>query len=91
MDWSTACDDAKHKDAAPPERFVSTVWAMRGLSEKPVLCEAWEVATGLELRLMRDGQMLRSQLCRGGMAEAATHADEWAMKLRAAGFREVDA
>jgi hypothetical protein len=35
--------------------------------------------------------MHRSQLCVGGDVEAATHADEWAMKLRAAGFREVDA
>jgi hypothetical protein len=74
------------------EGFVCTVWTMIGPSGKPLTCELWHVVTGLELRLLRNGELHRSHLARGPNAtdELAGHADDWARVLRNAGFIEHD-
>ena len=48
---------------------------------------------GLELSLMRDGELYRSQRARGPLAadELAAHADDWARMLRDVGFKEQEA
>jgi hypothetical protein len=65
---------------------------MIGPTGKPLACETWRVVTGLELRLMRNGELHRSHLARGPLAdeELAEEADKWAMVLRAARFTGLD-
>jgi hypothetical protein len=62
-------------------------WSARPV---PADCELWPVVTGLELRLMRNAELYRSELARDPLAadELGVHADGWARVLRGAGFSE---
>jgi hypothetical protein len=76
----------------PDERHVATLWSMRGPTGKPITCEIWQVATGLEVRAMRAGELYRSQLCRGPVPrdEAIAVANSWRRVLSAKGFSETE-
>lgn len=89
MDWSSIYTPVERREVQVCERFVCTVWSMAGASGKVITCNMWETAFGLELRVTRSGEFIRSQLCREGEIEAATVADEWALALEAKGFTEA--
>ena len=65
---------------------------MVGPSGRPLTCAAFEVETGLELRVSYGDDVMRSELFRGvdrdeRLAEAA---DAWHSALMQKGFREVE-
>jgi hypothetical protein len=76
--------------AMPTERHLTTYWTIAGPTGKAITCELWEVATGLEVRAMREGELHRSELCRGPAAkdEACAIAEGWRRTLLDHGFLE---
>ena len=77
----------------PPPRNVhrATLFQVVGPSGRPLTCAAYEVETGLELRLSYGDDVMRTALFRGvdrdeRLAEAA---DSWHLALLAKGFSEL--
>jgi hypothetical protein len=70
------------------ERHITTYWTFADPTDKPITCELWEVATGFEVRAMRDDELHRSELCRGPAAkdEARAIAEGWRRTLLHHGF-----
>jgi hypothetical protein len=74
----------------PKNTLVVTLFQMLGPSRRSVTCAAYEVETGLELRLAYGDDVMRTQLFRGldrdeRLAEAA---DSWHLALLEKGFVE---
>jgi hypothetical protein len=76
----------------PPKNLHrATFFVVVGASGRPLTCAAYEVATGVELRLSYgDDDMMRSELFRGVDREErlAQIADAWRSRLLAKGFVE---
>ena len=77
MDWSKVRQFPMRQTLGIVEEFVCSVWTMTGPSGKPLTCELCRVVTGLELRLVREGELYRSQFARGPLAS-----DELAVATR---------
>jgi hypothetical protein len=76
----------------PPKNILrATFFQMVGPSGRPLTCAAFEVDTGLELRLSYGDDVMRSQLFRGiDRDERLTEtADSWRLALVAKGFCEI--
>lgn len=68
--------------SARPQRAV---WSVRKGERRELVCLAVSLPFGTELRLVEQGEMLRSELLREGFLVAA-RADEWRRALVAAGW-----
>lgn len=66
-----------------PQRLV---WTARKGERREVVCVAVSLSYGTELRLMEQGEMLRSELLRDEFLVAAK-AEEWLRALLSAGWR----
>lgn len=80
------------KKPEPEQTLIAILWTMTGPSGRVITCDAWSIETGIEVRVSRAGELVRSQLCRGPSAqtEAVRHADEWHATLVLNGFTEVE-
>ena len=77
----------------PKNELRATLFTVIGPSGRPLTCAAYDVETGLEVRLFySEDDVQRSQLFRGPLGEdhAATVADQWRLALLQKGFAEVD-
>jgi hypothetical protein len=78
--------------AQPKSDHVATFFTVTGAAGSPLRCAAYEVVTGLELRLAYEdnGDLLRSQLFRNVDRDelVAEMADGWRRLLIAKGFSE---
>ena len=78
----------------PKNEYRATFFTVVGPSGRPLTCAAFDVETGLEVRLFYGADdVQRSQLFRGPLAEddAATVADQWRLALLEKGFTEIEA
>jgi hypothetical protein len=81
-----------HRRHRPRTPFVQTLLSVVGPTGRPLTCAAYEVQTGLELRLSYGDDVMRTELFRGidrGERLAET-ADAWHSALMQKGFREVE-
>lgn len=82
----------------PPKNVLrATFFHVVGTTQRPLVCAAYEVESGLELRLFYsdvsdDSGLMRSQLFRGVDADdrLATAADQWRRALVGKGFTEQE-
>jgi hypothetical protein len=77
----------------PKNELRATLFTVIGPSGRPLTCAAYDVETGLEVRLFYGpDDVQRSQLFRGQLREdaAATIADQWRLALLQKGFAEVE-
>ena len=78
----------------PPKSILrATFFTVVGPSGRPLTCAAFDVETGLEVRLFYGADdVQRSQLFRGPLREddAATVADQWRLALLKKGFTEIE-
>jgi hypothetical protein len=77
----------------PKNEHRATFFTVIGSSQRPLTCAAFDVETGLEVRLFYSPDDLqRSQLFRGSLREdeATTVADQWRLALLQKGFAEVE-
>ena len=77
---------------APASIHRATFFMVTGGSGRPLTCAAFDVATGLELRLFYgDDDVVRSELFRGVDADerCAETADAWRLRLIEKGFTEI--
>jgi len=81
----------------PPPKTIhrATFFTATGATGRPIRCAAFDVETGLELRLFYadvDGELIRSQLFRGIDRDerCAEMADGWRAMLLAKGFVLTD-
>jgi hypothetical protein len=77
----------------PPKNVLRAVlFTVMGRSNRPLTCAAYDVETGLELRLSYGDDVMRSQLFRGVDAEERTTeaADAWRLALLEKGFTELE-
>jgi hypothetical protein len=76
----------------PPPRNIlrATLFSVVGPTGRPLTCAAYEVETGLELRLSYGDDVMRSQLFRGVDRDErlAETADSWHLALLQKGFIE---
>ena len=74
------------------EPFIATFFQVVGTSQRPLTCAAYDVETGLELRLVctDNDDVMRSQLFRGvdQHERCAETADAWHLALIQRGFVE---
>ena len=89
-------DVFRFPDSPPPppptNRLVATLFQMKAPSSGRVLtCAAYEVETGLELRVSYDDDVMRTQLFRGVDRDErlAETADAWHLALVEKGFADV--
>jgi hypothetical protein len=81
------------KPPPPKNTHRATFFTVIGASKRPLTCAAFDVETGLEIRLFYGpDDVQRSQLFRGPLREddAATVADQWRLALIQKGFTVVD-
>jgi hypothetical protein len=81
--------------AAPAKNLHrATFFTVLGTTKRPLVCAAYEVETGLELRLTYadNSDVMRSELFRGVDREerVAEAADAWRLLLLEKGFTEVE-
>jgi len=77
----------------PKNDYRATFFTVIGRSGRPLTCAAFDVESGLEVRLFySDDDVVRSRLFRGPLREddAATIADQWRLALLQKGFTEID-
>lgn len=78
----------------PPKNIHrATFFTVIGPTNRPLTCAAYEIETGLELRLAyADDEVMRSELFRGVDADEqiAGRADDWRRMLVTKGFREIE-
>jgi hypothetical protein len=77
----------------PTNVYRATFFTVIGPSQRPLTCAAFDVETGLEVRLFYGpDDVQRSQLFRGPRREddAAGTADQWRLALLQKGFAEVE-
>jgi hypothetical protein len=74
---------------APRNIHRATFFQVGGVSGRPLTCAAYEVETGLELRLSYGEDVMRSELFRGADRDErlAATADEWRLALLAKAIR----
>ena len=95
--WRPMAEVFRFPDTPPPAPPKSihraTFFTVIGPSRRPLTCAAFDVETGLELRLSYDddGDLMRSQLFRGVDRDerVAEMADAWRMRLVHKGFEDV--
>jgi hypothetical protein len=80
---------------APPKNLhQATFFTVLGATKRPLVCAAYEVETGLEVRLTYadNNDVMRSELFRGVDREerVAEAADAWRLLLVAKGFTEPE-
>jgi len=79
---------------APQKNELRALFFMAtGPGQRTLTCAAYDVATGLELRLFYgDNDVIRSQLFRGPLrdGDCATIADNWRLALVNQGFSVTD-
>ena len=76
----------------PPKNILRAMFfTMIGPSKRPLTCAAYDVETGIELRLSYGDDVMRSQLFRGMDREEQTAeaADAWRLALVEKGFKET--
>ena len=76
----------------PQSEHLATFWTLRGPSERDLVCAAYRVETGLELRATYEpGDIVATELFRGDDADErlAEKADTWRLTLLGKGFREI--
>lgn len=73
----------------PRIEHVRTCWTFRGPSGRDITCGVYRVETGIELRVERAGEFLRSQLFRVENAALEHEAATWKQALIAKGFTEI--
>ena len=82
------------KPAPPTNEHRATFFSVTGATARQLTCAAYEVETGLELRLAYEdnGDLMRSQLFRDVDREerVAEMADAWRRLLVENGFRTID-
>jgi len=75
----------------PKNRLVSTLFQMASPGGRTLTCAAFEVETGLELRVSYGDDLMRSELFRGVDRDErlAETADSWHLALIEKGFAEI--
>lgn len=68
---------------------VRECWRVRGSSGREVTCSVYRVETGIELRVERAGELLRSHLFRVETAALEHEASTWKRALLEKGFTEA--
>jgi hypothetical protein len=74
--------------ADPRFEHVRTCWTFLGPSGREITCGVFRVETGVELRVERAGELVRSQLFLGENAALEREAADWKQALLAKGFTE---
>ena len=80
------------KPRPPKNIHRATFFTVIGPSKRPLTCAAYDVDTGLEVRLFYGtDDVQRSELCRGPLRDqkAAGTADAWRIALLQKGFTEI--
>ena len=81
-----------HQAPEPTSEHLATFWTLRGPSELDLVCSAYRVETGLELRTeYAGGDIVGTKLFRGPTADeqVAAAADAWRITLVQKGFRVI--
>ena len=80
-----------HTSAAAKDILRATLFCVVGPSGRPLICAAYEVQTGWELRLSYGDDVMRTELFHGVDRDerVAETADAWRLRLLQKGFLDV--